>query len=359
MRNFHQFIPTILFVFLLLFPAFSSAAEISVPLIIHEALREGVSGIDRKSEPVTVGLPFPQGMVEIKNGSPQLAVKGSREYQFRTLKKWPDGSAEWVLVDFQADVNAGRINDKFKVVSGNGTSQGRLAEDKGDIIQIDTGRMQVEIRKKGFNLFDQVLVDGREIIEKGASRGIILKGEDGTLYRGAGDSETRVTIEENGPLRAVVKADGAHVGNGGRKLDFTVRMHFYKGKSRVRGFYTLRNGDKNQFEHAYLTSLDISTKISIDENPIVSASTHESVLQEKLTKSNNSLVYYQAVSGFPQKFVGNSDSFYYRAPIPPDPAREKERGFVQEGYWIRKDGDELDKRRKKRLSRLSFHGCQQ
>ena len=352
MRNFHRLIPIFLSVFLFGSSPISNAAEINVPLVIHEALREGVIGINRKREPVTVGLPFPAGMVGIRNGSPQLAVDGSREYQFRTLKKWPDGSAKWVLVDFQADVKAGRINDIFKMVSGNGTTPGKLAEDKRDMILIDTGAMQVEVNKKGFNLFNQVIVAGKEIVVKGASRGIVLQGEDETLYMGAGDHEAWVIIEENGPIRAVVRADGAHVGNGSRMLDYTVRMHFYKGKSRVRVFYTLRNGNKNQFEHAYLTSLDLITRIPISGKAVAKVSSHKGILQEDLSNSLGNLIYYQAVSGFPQKYDG--DSFYYHAPIAADPAREEEKGFLQEGYWIWRDGNELIMGKKNEYPDLAF-----
>ena len=199
--------------------------------------------------------------------------------------------------------------------------------------------MQVEIGNKGFNLFDQVIVAGREIIANGVSRGIILQGEGGGLYNAAKDPESRVVIEENGPVRSVVRIDGNHVENGRKMLDYTVRMHFYKWKSQVKIYYTLRNADKDQFEHAYLTSLDLITKVSSDKKLTVSVSTHKGVLQEKLSESSGSLVYYQAVSDFPQKYEG--DSFYYHAPIPPDYTREKERGFVQEGYWIWQNGNEL------------------
>ena len=127
--------------------------NISIPLTIHEALREGISGIDRIQEPVTIGIPFPKGMLFERDGVPQLAIEGTQDYQFRTIAKWLDSSVKWALIDFQADVKAEKMNKNIKVISGIGNSPGRLAIDKGEFIHVDTGAMIVQIKKKGFNLF--------------------------------------------------------------------------------------------------------------------------------------------------------------------------------------------------------------
>ena len=51
-------------------------------------------------------------------------------------------------------------------------------------------------------------------------------------------------IEENGPVRTVIKATGTHKDSSGNSyMRFTVRMHFYKGKSTARVTVTLRNAD--------------------------------------------------------------------------------------------------------------------
>jgi hypothetical protein len=329
-----------------------AAEEINVSLTIHEALREGVTGIDRIQEPVTVGIPFPKGILSEKNGVPQLALEGVREYQFRTLAKWPDGSMKWVLVDFQTSVKSGGINNNIHVIRGSGNSPGELAEDKGEVISINTGVMSVQIKKKGFNLFDSVIMEGRGIIAKGTSKSIVAIGEEGKEYLALNDSKTKVSIEENGPVRAVIKAKGTHVGNGKRMMDYTVRMHFYKGKSMVRVFYTLRNASKEQFEHAYIRSLDLVTKLSFNGPYQIGIAGHNSVIKEQLSEKDDNVVYYQAVSDFPQEYAG--DAFYDKAPIPPDYKREKERGFVQEGYWIKKGERELARGKRKEYPDLAF-----
>jgi hypothetical protein len=328
-----------------------NAGEINIPLSIHEALREGVTGIDRVQEPVTVGIPFPKGMLYEKNGMPQLALEGTKEYQFRTLARWPDGSVRWALVDFQTDVKAGSMNKNIRVISGSGSSPGKLAIDKGQFIQVDTGAMIAEIKKKGFSLLDSVTVNGREILSRD-SKGISVLDENGREYLASNDKEVRVTIEENGPVRAVIKAEGTHIGDDKRMMDYTVRLHFYKNRSKVKVFYTLRNASRKQFEHAFIRSLDLVTKLSLHGPYQISTAKHNGVLKEQLSEKDDNVVYYQAVSDFPQEYRG--DIFYEKAPIPPDYKREKQRGFVQEGYWIKKNGQILASGKRSEYPDLAF-----
>jgi hypothetical protein len=121
-------------------------------------------------------------------------------------------------------------------------------------------------------------------------------------------------------------------------MDFTVRMHFYRRSSRVKVFYTLRNASKRQQEHIHIRSLDLVTRIAATE-PEVTAAGHDGEVKGRLAKGSGGLVYYQAVSDFPQSYGG--DAFYEKSPIPPDYKRSKDRGFTQEGYWIKKDGKEV------------------
>ena len=74
------------------------------------ALRvEETTGITRQNYPLTRGVPLPQGAVAgVENLSLQDAQGRDVPVQVRILGCWPDESAKWVLVDFQADVEAGQ-----------------------------------------------------------------------------------------------------------------------------------------------------------------------------------------------------------------------------------------------------------
>ncbi|MCK5505542.1 MAG: hypothetical protein KAJ10_10290, partial [Thermodesulfovibrionia bacterium] len=309
----------LLVILFLLLPVTSNAEEIEIPLTVHEALRKEVSGIDRTGEHVTVGIPFPEGVLREKDDIPQLSLTGVDDYQFRTLAEWPDGSVKWALVDFQTDLLAGESNNDIKIVRGDGnSSKNYIARNKGDKIIVDTGIMDVEIRKKGFNLFDRVVIKGKEIVKREKSKGIVVTGGAGTEYLGSGSS-SKVIIEENGPVRAVIKAEGTHLNGKMRMMDYTVRMYFYKNKSRVKVVYTLRNSSKKQFEHPFIRSLDLVTELSLQRPYEVNIAKHQGTVKDRLSGGNEKIYFYQAVSDFPQEFKGTS--FYWHAPIPVDPER--------------------------------------
>ena len=157
-----------------------AGAEVDVPLVVHQALRPGVEGVDSKAIPVTVGIPFARGAVREVSGRPALAVQGASLYQFRTLRRWPDGSVEWALADFQTDLGANAENRRLTVVPGSGASDGTpLARKEGDQIVVDTGALMCEIRTKGFNLFDSVKLGNTEIVPGIKSPGVLCYGPEG------------------------------------------------------------------------------------------------------------------------------------------------------------------------------------
>lgn len=303
--------------------------EIAIDLEVFQGLRAGVAGVGFENDYARVGLPFPQGMVRVVNGRAELAVAG-RDYQTQVLKKWPDGSARWALVEFLTTVPAEGVS-RERLVRGPGASAGsNLAVEKNGRIVVDTGPLQVEIRGKGFNLFDRVTVDGRNIVRQGESRGIVLRTADGRDYSASGDPAVRVAVEENGPIKAVVRVDGAHVNGSDAKLDYTMRLFFVKGKRSVSAQYTLRNASKRSPQHAFIASLDLHTKAALSGDRVVSVSTHKGV--ETIGSPKEKVVFYQAVSDFPWKSDG--DAFYYKGPVAPHPTKKDLNTYAQEGYWI-------------------------
>ncbi len=243
----------------------------SVPLLVQEALADDPlqagfqlqPGVPRTAEPVTVGLPLPDSLgVEEAD---ELGLSGSAIGQFRVLARWPSGNVRWVLVDTQSDLAANGQSSAIALVPGTGDFGGAdLATDLGATIRVDTGPAQFTIRKQGFNLLDRVVVAGTELVAPGASPGIELVGSGGLLFRAADDTGVTVEIEENGPARAVIVARGTHRSAGGaRNLEYTARLHFFRAKSRVRLFYTLRNASLAQVVNQPFQSLELVLRTTL------------------------------------------------------------------------------------------------
>lgn len=333
------------------FPCAAGTVDSGVDLNIEvfQALREGVRGTGSDGGYARIGLPFPKGMVKESNGRASLAVE-EMDYQTRVLKRWPDGSVKWALVEFLA--SPGREKKQtVHLVSGTGVSAGpALAREKEGRIHVDTGPMQVEIRKGGFSLFDRVVVNGQDLLRPGKSRGIVLTDGSGKEFLASRCGDTRVVIEENGPVKATVRVDGSHCGEKGKLLDYTVRLFFVKGKSTVRTQYTLRNASRKSPRHVYIKSLGLETELGLGEGVKALVSTHTGEGELDLGKGPVNL--YQAVSDFP--WLSDGDSFYYNGPVAPDFSREQQRGYAQEGYWLRQGGKTVAEGKRSEFPDLGF-----
>src|SRR5689334_1371873 len=74
--------------------------HIALPIVIPE-----YDGIRRINEPVTVGIPLPKG--QVFNPADIALYDASNErkaLQSKALAHWSDGSVQWVLLDFLANV---------------------------------------------------------------------------------------------------------------------------------------------------------------------------------------------------------------------------------------------------------------
>ena len=259
-----------------------SAERRSVPLIIDEP-----AGIDRRQYPVTFGFPVPIGELATDRQMRVLSPQGRPvPGQFRATGYWPDGSVKWVTIDFQANVRA-RRRAEYGIEYGHAIEPSSAASpltvrDSDERIEIDTGPLQFALSKSRFSLFEHVSldVDGNrrhtddETIVTGHPPGGATLSEPprasyldastcrvidewrpslehapeiATDYGTADRPPERVTIEETGPMRAVVRVQGWHVAADGAKwLAYDARYHAYAGHSMVRVFYTFTNAHDDQ-----------------------------------------------------------------------------------------------------------------
>src|SRR5271166_2851382 len=298
----------------LLMMVFMNLVEAQLPatLTVQETLYPGAptAGEDRVQEPVTVGLPVADadGISDIS----QLGLQGASVGQFRVLGRWPSGNIQWVLVDTQADLAAGRNNGSISVtMDGTGNFGGPdLASEDGNTVKVDVGSAVFTVRKTNFDLFDQVVVGGKTLLSSGASEGLVILGPTSpstscnpgpctTPYSSRNDSRSTTVIEENGPVRAVVRADGIYkdaVGNG--YLRYTVRMHFYKNKTYVKVTTILRNADEGG---------------SDTFNSAAKGMTSDEVRLTPNLGATRSYAFGKVTGGVAGRFAGSENAYLYQA----------------------------------------------
>ena len=238
------------------------ALALNVPITVSEGLPQGVSGIYRTSEPVTVGIPLPDG-TGITSVS-QLGLSGASAGQFRALATWSSGNLKWALVDFQTSVPAGGVQTAVSLTDGGGSFGGSsLATDNGSTITVSTGAGQFTILKSNFDMIHQATVGGQSFVQAGGL-GVVVRDPAGLQYTSSNDGSSVVSIEENGPVRAVVLAKGSLKNAAGiRLMDYTVRLHFYAGKSYVKTFVSLRNASTLVQVPALLSSAQVDLPVAL------------------------------------------------------------------------------------------------
>jgi hypothetical protein len=237
-------------------------------LTVQEALYSGgTAGVARTDEPVTVGIPLPDSATDGATSVANLTLTGTSVGQFRALGHWPSGRIKWVLVDTLASLSAGATDTDIAIKNSGGTGNfggSDLAIDNGSTITVATGACTFTIREANFNGFHEVVCGSTTVVAAGASTGLVILGPAfnattcgtcTTVYSSVNDEDSTCSIEENGPVRAVLKCTGGYNdASDNEYMKFTVRMHFYKGKSYVRAQTTLRNADNgasSSFATAY------------------------------------------------------------------------------------------------------------
>ena len=226
---------------------------LDVPLTIEET-----AGVPRTAEPVSTGVPLPRGLVEDAGALRLVGPDGNAvPAQFRVLARWwpVSKSIRWVLVRFLADAPYGG-KAVYRLQLGEGKSlqpeSPLKIDDAEDALTVDTGAARFRIAKKGFTLFDGVWVRLRDeegkvtaeprVATGSEGTGLVLTDSYGEKYYSALDPKAKLSIEESGPLHAVVRVDAQPVSKKGEDFFwFTARYHFWAGRDDVKLVLTMKN----------------------------------------------------------------------------------------------------------------------
>ena len=191
------------------------------------------------------GRPWPRGrhargtMFALRSGGGE-----SVPVQSWPLATWPDGSLKWTA----HAIPAGAPAAEYHIEPGAPAAPARpvTVAQGPDSITVDTGVIQAVLNRGGGTLIRSITRDGREIARDGR---LVCRLEDradpavSKVVAFAGEI-TAVTVEQAGPVRAVVKLEGRHAGHGRAWLPFVVRLYFHAGGDLVRLMHTvLFDGD--------------------------------------------------------------------------------------------------------------------
>jgi len=200
--------------------------------------------VDRRNFPLTVGLPFRRGLLPA--GDPVTIVDGTgtpQAVQTRVMETHVDGSARWMLLDYQADMPALGASKHLLVLGRDGPepASGRRIEIKrrGRRLTVANGILELKIDGARCRPLERISKDGEILSTGGIEFRIVSEAEESFLA--SNDRRSRFEIEEQGPMRTLMRWEGSHVGGHGTKhFDFIVRLTVYAGNPFVRLDHTLR-----------------------------------------------------------------------------------------------------------------------
>jgi hypothetical protein len=229
-----------------------------IPIILPRGVPSGAG-----AWPIHFGVPFPKGTLW-QQDQVRLIDAGGTEIPVRTVvrSRWghhPQSSIRWLGIDLQAAPAAAWWPDRKAIYatleygprvkpSPAGPSLTVSATSGG--VGVDTGPLQFTVRRKGFNLFDTLALNGKPALAPTPGHGPYLVDHEGSVYRAANDLDCDVSVEEQTGLRAVIRVEGWYVRDGAtgrvaravaptdRLCKFITRIEAYAGKPYVRVLHT-------------------------------------------------------------------------------------------------------------------------
>lgn len=247
------------------------------PVMLH-----WIGNTPQADKSVSFGVPFKEG--EMMPGQALLLETGDRTIPTDRwpLAYWPDGSVKWLGM---AGVIPGGTARVALVKPGKGKRHNRSAGYKEqhevqrdfkkgasskDIdkdqrsnglqivqtsreIKINTGVVTAYIPRQGNYLLDSLVYKGVKVGGRASllcttqSQPISESTLQVTFQHYISEVE-KVTVERAGNVRAVVKIEGVHCDEGGRKwLPFVVRVYFYNGNEQIKMVHSfVYDGDQNK-----------------------------------------------------------------------------------------------------------------
>ncbi|TYB47347.1 Tat pathway signal sequence domain protein [Nonomuraea sp. PA05] len=289
----------------------------------------------------TWGVPWPRGAFAPDQQFTLTTEAGAQvPVQSWPIGYWPDGSVKWTA---HAVSGAGPRAETYRLGAGTAAQPAEpvVVRTEGGKVSVDTGVITVVFERGG----DHVV--------KSISRGETVIARDGRLVASRQDKAeepgriesftgrvSSVQVEQEGPVRAVVKVEGRHKKGRREWLPFTVRFYLYAGSDAVRVVHTfVYDGNENK---DFVNGLGVRFTVPMRGEPhdrhVRFAGEGDGVLAEAV----------RGITGLRRDPGAAVRQAQYQGRATPDPATWDQR-VTTRLHWIPAWGDY-------RLSQLNAHG---
>lgn len=227
-------------------PAQGNVTRRSVQLAVADSLE----GVARPAWPLSGGVPLPEGALADARQCRLLNAQGNPvAAQFTALGHWPGGTIKWLLVSTLHEGGDGGYTLEYgRQVSAPPPPEGAVeVERTPEGLRVSTGVLRADISREGFappgvvrmDLDGDGAISEDEVVAIPGEEGVVLVDAEGRRFTTAGAELSRLTVEEEGPVRAVILAEGRFTSEAGELLGFRCRMYFHHGFAGIPTVFTV------------------------------------------------------------------------------------------------------------------------
>jgi hypothetical protein len=236
---------------------------------------EEQSGINRKSQPVTLGLPLSKGLVfDNKTLVLQDDFQNVINCQIEILEFWSDKSVKWITLHFKVDIkSSSRITYFLTNTFNKDESKAKLSlTNNEELLNINTGKIIVNISKREGDTFSLSLDSNKE--KNGRVVKIKLVDDNDEVIDATINKTWFEENNDNTCLKKEILVEGTFSNSKFNKLGFQSKITFFSNTSYCKLDFTLHNpqaakhegglwdlGDVNSI---YFKSLTVSLAIPSD-----------------------------------------------------------------------------------------------
>ncbi|MFQ5811530.1 MAG: hypothetical protein ACE5JM_18075, partial [Armatimonadota bacterium] len=177
----------------------------------------------------------------------------------------------WILVDASARPGARYVLEYGAQVGPRPVEEGIRVEDGASDVTVTTGPLRFVVSRRSPRLIDAAWLDAdgdgafaesEIIVARRASGAPSVRNDRGDGHRLAPEVDYTVTVEQPGPLHAILKVQGWYASRDARLCQHIARLHAYAGYSFVRVEHTFVVGYDT--EQTRLTDIAIPLAVNVD-----------------------------------------------------------------------------------------------
>ncbi|MGW1465941.1 exo-rhamnogalacturonan lyase family protein [Streptomyces sp. NPDC002308] len=226
---------------------------------------------------LTWGVPWARGVWTDKRQKFRLSTADGTDVPVQSWVTgyWPDGSVKWTA---HALAPGAKASGTYKLTAGRPAEaeQRVTVRSGGSRVEVDTGALTVRFAARGSDRVVEEIRRGTTVAATNGRLVALRQGGLGAEERGGDAYEeftgrlTTIEVEQDGPVRAVIRVEGEHHRGKRGWLPFTLRFAFFAGAESFRLVHTfVWDGEQQPAEEKgdFLRGLGVRFTVPLSDAP--------------------------------------------------------------------------------------------